>query len=193
MRLLRLLAPVLFALPLASFAQAPVPTGSITSHVGWPQPRTSDVDSTDHILAALYAVISGPAHQPRDWNRMRSLFVPDARLIPIKIVPGTPDPHTAPATDVVFYTIDGYIARASPIMEAQGFFERGVHNQVEEFSNLVQVFSTYESRHALADPKPFARGVNSIQLVRDSGRLWIVNILWDEERPGVTLPKKYLP
>jgi len=33
----------------------------------------------DAIIAALYNVISGPAGE-RDWNRLRSLFLPDARL-----------------------------------------------------------------------------------------------------------------
>ena len=42
----------------------------------------SDVESVDAIVAAVYDVISGPAGQERDWDRMRSLFVPGARLIP---------------------------------------------------------------------------------------------------------------
>src|SRR6478609_3906954 len=45
-------------------------------------PRAGDVKSMDAIIAALYEVISGPAGQQRDWDRMRNLFVPGARLIP---------------------------------------------------------------------------------------------------------------
>src|SRR4051812_4804184 len=45
-------------------------------------PRASDVASMDNIIAALYDVISGPSGQKRDWERMRSLFVPGARLMP---------------------------------------------------------------------------------------------------------------
>jgi hypothetical protein len=58
---------------------------------------------------------------------------------------------------------------------------------------MAQVFSTYESRHALADAKPFARGINSIQLLKDGGRYWIVDVYWDAERPGFPLPARYLP
>jgi hypothetical protein len=182
----------------AQSEQRPAPSpkplaGAITSHPGWPQPRTSDVDSVDHILAALYDVISGPAHQPRDWNRMRSLFVPDARLIPTRIVPGTPDPKTSPATDVVFLTIDDYIARSAPRMEAEGFVEHGVHNEIAQFGNIVSVFSTYESRHSAGDAAPFARGINSIQMLKDGGRYWLVDVYWDSERPGTPIPVKYLP
>jgi hypothetical protein len=190
------LAMVALALALPALqGQTPAPplAGAITSHPGWPQPRTADVDSVDHILGALYDVISGPAHQPRDWNRMRSLFVPDARLVPVTVVPGSPNLKTSPATDVAFLTIDDYIARASPHFEADGFFEHGVHNEIAQFGNIVSIFSTYESRHSVQDATPFARGINSIQLLKDGGRYWIVEILWDSERPGFAIPAKYLP
>jgi hypothetical protein len=52
-----------------------------------PGPRASDVKSMDAIIAALYEVISGPAGQQRDWDRMRNLFVPGARSFPRSTVP----------------------------------------------------------------------------------------------------------
>jgi hypothetical protein len=176
-------------------AAAPVklPPGAILSQANWPQPKIADVDSPEHILSALYDVISGPAHQPRDWNRMRSLFVPGARLIPVRIQPGTPNLKTSPNTDVLLLSIDDYIAIASAHMEADGFFEHSIHNDFARFGNIVTVWSTYESRHAEADGKPFARGINSIQLLKDGGRYWIVDVYWDSERPETPIPAKYLP
>jgi hypothetical protein len=47
-----------------------------------PAPAAADVASIDAIIAAVYDVISGPAGKKCDWDRMRSLFVPGARLIP---------------------------------------------------------------------------------------------------------------
>ncbi|HEY1500562.1 MAG TPA: hypothetical protein VGF88_13355, partial [Acidobacteriaceae bacterium] len=79
-----------------------------------------------------------------------------------------------------------------PFFKQNGFFEHGIANRVEEFGNLVSVWSTYESRHGANDAKPFARGINSLQLVHAQGRYWIASILWDEERPGQPLPAKYL-
>jgi hypothetical protein len=171
----------------ASPPPAPPVVGAIASRTDWPKPRASDVDSIDHILAALYDVISGPAHQPRDWNRMRSLFVPGARLIPVR-----PGSDTNASADVLFLNIDDYIARAAPRMEGEGFFEHGVHNQIAQFGNIMSVFSTYESRHALDDAKPFARGINSIQLLKDGARYWVVDVYWDSERPGLVIPPRYL-
>ena len=34
----------------------------------------------------------------------------------------------------------------------------------------------------------FARGVNSIQLMKDGGRWWVVTIFWDAEREGNPVP-----
>jgi hypothetical protein len=52
------------------------------------------------------------------------------------------------------------------------------------------VFSSYESRHSPAD-KPFERGINSIQLLNDGTRWWVISILWDTERAGNRLPAKF--
>ncbi len=148
--------------------------------------RPADVSSIDGIVAALYDVISGPAGQARDWDRMRSLFVPGSRLIPS--VAGEHGGATARILDV-----DAYIERVRPNFERNGFFEREVARKAEAFGNIAHLFSTYESRHAASDAAPFARGINSIQLLKDGDRWWIVTVFWDAERPGNMLPAEYLP
>ena len=176
-------------------APTPAPTplvGSIAGHPGWPTAKPEDVSSPEAILAAVYNVISGPKGQPRDWDRMRSLFLPDARLIPATNVPAGPG-VTAIHSDAVFLTIDGYIARSSGRMTSAGFFEHSIHNEVEQFGNIVQIWSTYESRHNADDPTPFARGINSFQLLKDGDRYWVVNIFWDAESPTHPILAKYLP
>jgi hypothetical protein len=173
-------------------APAPKPlAGSIAAHPNWPTAKPEDVKSPEAILAAVYSVISGPKGQPRDWDRMRSLFVPDARLIPARVLPA--DTSAIPHTDAVFLTIDDYIARSNGAMTTTGFFERSIHNEIEQFGNIVQIWSTYESRHNTDDATPFARGINSFQLLKDGDRYWVVNIFWDSERPATPIPEKYLP
>ena len=168
---------------------APAPlVGSIASHPGWPVAKPEDVSSPEAILAAVYSVISGPKGQARDWNRMRSLFIPDARLIPASATPGN-----AAHTDAIILTIDGYIARSNGRMTTTGFFERSIHNEIEQFGNIVQIWSTYESRHNTDDATPFARGINSFQLLKDGDCYWVVNIFWDAESPTHPIPAKYLP
>jgi hypothetical protein len=176
-------------------AAAPAPTlvGSLAGHPGWPAAKkASDVDTVDHLLASLYDVISGPAGKARDWDRFRSLFLPDGRLGVIRPdIPATRDDPKREG-DAVLLSPEMYVQRDDPYFKTHGFFEHGIANRVEAFGNLVQVWSTYESRHAANDEQPFARGVNSLQIVHAQGRFWIASILWDEERSGVTLPEKYL-
>jgi len=150
-----------------------------------PAADPNDVATVDSIIAAVYDVISGPAGQKRNWDRMRSLFVPGARLIPT---------GRRPTGEVVtrVRTVEEYITGSSPLMEKNGFFEREIARHTESFGNIVHAFSTYESRHMPNDAKPFARGINSIQLMNDGKRWWIVTIFWQGEDEKAPLPEKYL-
>jgi len=171
-------------------APAPKPLqpllGDIDAHPNWPTAKPEDVSSVEAIVSAVYNVISGPKGQARDWNRMRTLFLPNARLISARA-----DKDTLHA-DAVLLSIDDYIARSSGNMTTNGFFERGIANRVEQFGNIVHVWSTYEARHDAAHATPFARGINSFQLLKDGDRYWVVNIFWDSERPDNPIPQKYL-
>lgn len=175
-----------FAQTSATPAAPPRPQGSIASRTGWPVAKPDDVKSPEAIIAAVYDVISGGKGQQRNWDRMRSLFVPDARLIPA--IAGK-DGHN----DALMLSVDGYIERSGARLTNDGFFERSINNEMEQFGNIVQIWSTYESRHDPADEKPFARGINSFQLLKDGDRYWVVNIFWDSENPNKPIPAKYLP
>ncbi|HVT41212.1 MAG TPA: hypothetical protein VHE78_19405 [Gemmatimonadaceae bacterium] len=149
-----------------------------------PAANPKDVASADGIIGALYDVISGPAGQKRDWARFRSLFVSGARLVPT----GLGQDRKARIRAV---TPDEYAANG-PRMEEAGFFEREIGRTAETFGNITHAFSAYESKHAATDEKPFARGINSIQLFNDGTRWWVVTIFWDSEREGNPIPAKYL-
>jgi hypothetical protein len=147
--------------------------------------REQDVSSMDAILTALYDVISGPVGEQRDWDRMRALFVPGARLIPAVYRPDS-------TPSLRMWDVDQYITTVGPRLEANGFFEREIARRTERFGGVVHVFSTYESRRAANDATPFARGINSIQLFHDGKRWWIVTIYWEGERPDNPIPDRYL-
>jgi len=150
-----------------------------------PAANPADVASVDAIVGALYDVISGPAGKRREWDRMRSLFLPGARLIPT----GRRQTGETGARTV---DVEGYITSSSPYMEREGFFEREVSRRTERFNSIAHVFSTYESRHKQDDAQAFDRGINSIQLFNDGKRWWIVTVFWEAERPGNAIPEKYL-
>ncbi|HYO91678.1 MAG TPA: hypothetical protein VEQ40_08580 [Pyrinomonadaceae bacterium] len=150
-----------------------------------PQAKPEDVASMDAILAALYDVISGPAGKKRDWNRMRSLFIPEGRLMAV-------GPKKEGGFGYRAMDVDGYIKGSGNYLETNGFFEREVARTVEQFGQIAHVFSTYEARHKAEDSKPFMRGINSIQLMNDGKRWWIVSVYWEAERTDNPLPDKYL-
>jgi hypothetical protein len=162
------------------------PPASQEAKAAPPVGKPADVGSIDSIIAAYYEVTAGPAGQPRDWDRMRSLFVNDARMIPIRH-----DPHGV-AAELVLIPVEGYIDLNRKYFERGGFFEREVSRRVEEFGSMAQVWSTYESRRAQNEPTPYARGIYSIQLANDGTRWWIVNVMWDREQPETPIPPKYL-
>lgn len=165
----------------ATTSNTPAPAATPST----PAANPADVASVDSIIAAVYDVISGPAGKKRDWDRMKSLFIPGARLIP------TGARQTGGYSSRVL-TVDEYIQRASGVFEKEGFYEREAARKTEEFGQIVHVFSTYESRHAPGDAKPFQRGINSVQLMNDGTRWWIVTIFWQGEDDKHPLPEKYL-
>lgn len=183
------LIAIVTALTAPTRAQTPTPTP--TPPVTQPQTtpaippaNPADVATMDAIVAAVYDVISGPPG-PRNWDRFRSLFAPNARLIANGVRP------TGEVISRVM-TVEDYAQRNGPFLEKNGFFEREVSRRLEKFANIAQIFSTYESRHARDDAKPFARGINSIQLMNDGKRWWIVTIFWQAEDEKNPLPAEYL-
>ena len=144
-----------------------------------------DVGSMDGILTALYDVISGPAGEKRNWDRMRTLFIPEARLIPT-------NRRADGSTGRRVMNVEEYINSSGPFLEKNGFFEKEISRKVDQYGGIVQVFSTYEAKRTLADEKPFMRGINSIQLWFDGNRWWVVTIFWQSETPENPIPEKYL-
>ena len=165
-----MLAFVPVSLSQSSSANQRPPVPDLSSRV--PSPRPDDVKSLDSILVAIYDVISGPAGD-RDWNRFRSLFVPEARLTSATRKDGGP---------VRLLDVNGYAGGAGGYFKTHAFYESAITNRIQTFGNIAQVFSSYASRTA-PNEKPFARGVNSIQLFNDGTRWWVISILWDEESP----------
>jgi hypothetical protein len=179
------------SLPPMGTATAPQPTTPAQSPTASSTPQSpaadpKDVATMDSIIAALYDVISGPAGQKRNWDRFRSLFVPGARLIPTGRNPQTGEVGSRVRTP------EEYMTRSAPLLEQNGFFEREISRQTEKFGNIAHLFSTYESRHKAEDEKPFARGINSIQLMNDGKRWWVVTIFWQAEDDKTPLPAEYL-
>ena len=145
----------------------------------------ADVASIDAIITALYDVISGPAGEKRDWERFYSLFSPSARLIPTG--------RTAQGeARFRVWTPEEFAINSGASLERDGFFEREIGYTQQRFGNVVHRMSAYDSKRTEADPAPFARGINSIQLWNDGTRWYVVTVYWEAESPGNPIPEEYL-
>lgn len=152
-----------------------------------PTAAPADVESIDAITKALYDVISGDVGEERDWDRFRSLFHPElGRLVPM-----------SPARDGSGVRARGlapvdYVEGAKEWTMRTAFFEREVARRQEHFGSIAHLWSTYAAFGAPDADAPFMRGVNSIQLMQDGKRWWILSVIWDAESKDQPLPEKYL-
>jgi hypothetical protein len=158
-------------------AQAHVPVATVA-------PRPADVATIDGMVQAYYEVVSGPAGQPRDWARDRTLYIQDLRFVQVdvdksgKLVPR-------------ITTHQEYVDGADGLAKS-GFFEKEIHRVTERFGPIAHVWSTYESRRTETGPI-IQRGINSIELFWDGQRWWIANAIWTDETKDTPIPKEYLP
>jgi hypothetical protein len=158
-----LLAAAALALPLSAAQAAPAP---------------GDLAGIDATMRGVYDVISGPAGQKRDFDKMRSLFAPGAllRVIGPKGIRGG--------------TLEDYIAKSGPVLEKEGFTEKELARRTEVYGNLASVWSSYDGR--TASGSFHERGINSFQLVKVDGKWLVASILWQEEGKQFPLPADML-
>ena len=81
---------------------------------------------------------------------------------------------------------------ASEFLAENDFYESEVMRKTFRFGDMVAAFSTYEARNK-PDEAPIARGINSIQLVFNEGRWWILSVMWDNETKENPVPGEFLP
>ena len=155
---------------------------SVMAQSGTYSDKVKTLDST---IETLYAVISGEKGEARDWELFEYLFVPEAHLIPS-------GKDNEGKTGYRVMTPQEYVESSGAYLEENGFFEIEISRQTDRYGNIVQIFSTYESYRSKKDKEPFARGINSIQLLYDGSRWWILNIFWQGETEEFPIPDKYL-
>jgi len=181
-----MLAAAMWSAPSAIQAQeAEAETEEVAAQ---PMANPADVESIDAIMAAIYDVISGEAGEARDWDRMRSLFIPEARLMPTGRRPDGSHGY-------IVWSPEEYIERSGPQLESNGFFENEAHRVTERWADIAHVFSTYNSYHTAADMEAgttFQRGINTFQLMYDGERWWVVSIMWEAEGPDRPISEEYL-
>jgi hypothetical protein len=134
----------------------------------------------EDITAALDAAISGPANKDRAC--MKALLTPEARLMFVSLGAGGAPSHR-------LETLDDWIAR----IKARGHAmleEKQLKCRIERYGNIAHLWSSYTLQ---SDGKQVARGINSIQAIKEAGGWRVAGIMVQAESITAPLPKEYLP
>ena len=148
--------------------------------------KPEDVATLDGIMKAFYEVVSGPAGQPRQWARDRTLYIQGMRFVATGVRKGESKPYANIMDHQTF------VDQSNGFMVRDGFYEREIHRVTRRFGNIAHIFSTYETRQKPDGPVT-SRGVNSLELYYDGTRWWIASAVWDGERADNPIPKELLP
>ena len=132
------------------------------------------------IPAALDAAITGPADKDRDC--MKALLIPEARLMFVSL-------GTDGAPTFRLETLDDWIARVKARGHAM-LEEKQLKFRIERYGNIAHLWSSYALH---SDGKQVARGINSIQAIKEAGGWRVTGIMVQAESATAPLPKEYLP
>lgn len=132
------------------------------------------------IPAAIDAAISGPADKDRAC--MKALFISEARMMFVSIgADGAPTCRPE--------TLDDWIAR----VKGRGHTmleEKQLKVHIERYGNIGHLWCSYA---LYSDGKQVARGINSIQAIKEAGGWQVTAIMVQAESATAPLPKEYLP
>jgi hypothetical protein len=132
------------------------------------------------IPAALDAAISGPADKDRAC--MKALLIPEARLMFVSVgADGAPTYR--------LNSLDEWIARTKARGQAT-LEEKQLKVRIDRYGGIAHLWSVYELH---SDGNAVARGINSIQAIKEAGGWRITSLMVQAESATTPLPKEYLP
>jgi hypothetical protein len=134
----------------------------------------------DGIPTLLDAAVTGPADKDRAC--MRALLIPEARITIVSL-----GADGAPSYKLL--TLDDWIART----KSHGHIlleEKQLKFHTERYANIAHLWSTYA---VYSDGKQVARGINSIQALKETAGWRVTDIMYEAESATTPLPKEYLP
>ena len=120
------------------------------------------------IPAAIDAAISGPADKDRAC--MKALLMPEARMVIVSL-------GADGALSYTLLTLDDWIARTKARGHAM-LEEKQLKFHIERYGNIAHLWSSYALH---SDGKQVARGINSIQAIKEAAGWRITGIMVQAE------------
>ena len=137
------------------------------------------LETPEGVVTAIYDMVSADAGKTPDWDKVRSMFIPEAVVVL----------RTSREATTVF-SLESFVNDFinfydnSPAGE-QGFTERILNMKSMVFGDMAHVLVLYEA-HITGSQRPPSQGVDSFSLIKKDGRWWIVAVT--NEIPGPDRP-----
>ncbi len=139
-----------------------------------------DVKTIDAIMKASYEVVSGEKGAKRQWERDNYLHHPKAVY----------SYFDKKKQEQVTMTLSEFHKETDDMVFSTAFYEKEINREVRVFGNMAHVWSTYETQLE-KDGKVARRGINSIQLIFDNNRWYIISWTFFGETDKHIIPKTF--
>lgn len=141
---------------------------------------SDDVKTIDSIIKASYEVVSGEKGVKRQWER-------DANLHHQKAVYSYFDNEKQMQATM---TLQEFHKETDEMTFQTSFYESEVNREVRLYGNIAHVWSTYETK-LQKDGNVARRGINSIQLIFENNRWYIISWTFCGETNDNKIPKTF--
>jgi hypothetical protein len=146
-------------------------------------PAADVVADLHRLMEEFFRAVSFDSGERPPYEKLRGLFIDDGRLI-------------KNSTDVPeISSVDQFIGPRQAMVDsgALAYFREVEDGEITEvFGNVAHRFSRY-SKRGMLDGVPFeTAGMISTQFIRTPSGWQISSMAWDDERPGLAIPDRYL-
>ena len=119
---------------------------------------SSDLATVDAVVSALYEAQRHTSEKPRDWDRFRMMFVPNAPLV-----------QAGSEHGYYLYDLEDYISEAEDLRSKHPPTEwLQVVRDINRLGGIAHVFSAYDQRYFDGKRTTSTSGVNSFHLALDN-------------------------
>ncbi|MEP6684279.1 MAG: hypothetical protein ABJA35_13515 [Parafilimonas sp.] len=129
-----------------------------------------------------YASISFKQGETPHFESIKYAFIPQAQTIN----------YISDTAQIL--SIDDFVKAFKNYVETtkiQSFTEQEIYGRTDQFGNIAQRISTYKNYVNSVDVVK-ERGVNSFQLIKTPQGWKVSSMIWNVEKPGLSIPDNYL-
>lgn len=148
--------------------------------------RESDIETTaelDRVINEFFRAVSFEHGRQPPYQRLHDLFIADGKLIK--------NSGDSPEISTVAQFINPRQAMVDA-GELTSFYEGELAGFTEVFGNVAHRLSVYEKRGTMNGVPVAGKGVISTQFIHTPDGWKISSMAWDDERPGLTIPDRYV-